>query len=90
MLRIAATKRLLKRKRMEDERLGQVTPSVPPLQIPIAYITRQRYAELSGVPIGIVDAWVDRGHLPSKVIGKHRLINVALMWAQAFQADHFL
>jgi len=75
---------------MEDERLGQVTPLVPPLQIPIPYITRQRYAELSGVPVGIVDAWVDRGYIPSKVIGKHRLVNVAQMWAQAFQNDHFL
>ncbi|WP_434113340.1 hypothetical protein [Methylocaldum sp. GT1TLB] len=66
---------------MEDERLGQVTLSVPPRQIAIAYITRQRYAELSGVPIGIVDAWVDRGHIPSELIGKHRLVNVALLWS---------
>jgi hypothetical protein len=66
---------------MEDERLGLVTSSVPPPN-PDPYITRQRYAELSGAPIGIVDAWVDRGHIPSKVIGKHRLVNVALLWSK--------
>jgi len=74
---------------MEDERPGQAIPGVPPLQIPIAYITRQRYSELSGVPIGIVDAWVDRGQIPSKVIGKHRLVNVALLWKDAFERETY-
>lgn len=48
-------------------------------------MTRERYSELSGVPIGVVDAWVDRGYIPSKIIGKHRLINLALMFRQALE-----
>jgi hypothetical protein len=68
---------------MEEDSDGQDVPPVPPFQIPIPYITRQRYSELSGVPLGVVDAWVDRGYIPSKIIGRHRLVNIAAMWKDA-------
>lgn len=58
---------------------------VPPFQIPMPYVTKQRFSELSGLDIGVVDAHVDRGYLPSKRIGRHRLINLARLWAEALQ-----
>lgn len=61
---------------------------VPPLQALVPYMSKQRFADLVGVEFGVVDAWVDRGYLPSRVIGKHRLINVAVLWKQAFDAQY--
>jgi hypothetical protein len=64
-------------------------PPVPPLQGMVPYMTKQRFSELSGVPLGVVDAWVDRGYIPSRVIGKHRLVNMALLWKGAFDEQCF-
>lgn len=57
--------------------------NVPPFQIPLPYITKQRYSELTGQEIGVVNAQVNRGHIPSRLIGKHRLVNLARMWIDA-------
>jgi hypothetical protein len=67
----------------------QQTPmTVPPFQIPLAVVTKQRFAELTGQDIGVVDAQVDRGYLPSIKIGKHRMVNLARLWVDSLnQAD---
>lgn len=39
-------------------------------------MSKERFAELSGVPFGVVEGWVIRGYLPSLLIGKHRLVNI--------------
>lgn len=44
---------------------------------PVAPVmSKERFAELSGVPFGVVDGWCNRGYLPTMVIGKHRVINI--------------
>lgn len=63
----------------------QAVPPLPPLQVLVPYMSKARFAECVGVDIGVVDAWVDRRYIPSRVVGKHRLINVAQMWKQAFE-----
>ena len=72
----------------ESQDINEVltSPVCPPFQIPLAYVTKQRFSELSGQKIGIVDAQVDRGYLPSRVIGKHRMINLARLWVDALNA----
>ncbi|WP_045223682.1 hypothetical protein [Methyloterricola oryzae] len=67
-----------------------LVPAVPPLQLLVPYMTRQRYAELTGLAPGIVDAQVERGYLPSRIFGKHRLINVAQLWKQALEEETYL
>jgi hypothetical protein len=69
----------------EENQLGQV---LPPGQVLVPFMSKKRFAELSGLEFGVVDAWVDRGYLPSKVFGKHRLINVALLWRKAFEDQY--
>jgi hypothetical protein len=75
---------------MEGEQENQAVPMVPPFQIAVPFVTRERFSELSGVPLGVVDAWVDRAYIPSRLIGRHRLVNVAEMWRQAFEKEKFL
>lgn len=42
----------------------------------VPVMNRERFAELSGFDIGVVNAWIDRGYLPSIKIGRYRCINL--------------
>ncbi len=72
---------------MDSDEKEQARVTVPPFQIPLALITRQRFSELSGQDIGIVDAQVDRGLLPSVKVGKHRMVNLARLWVDALNQE---
>jgi len=47
------------------------------LAVPLMH--KERFAELVGVTYGIVDGWCNRGYLPTKVVGKHQLINLVAL-----------
>ncbi|MDD2769284.1 MAG: hypothetical protein PHT19_11150 [Methylococcus sp.] len=73
---------------MTDDESSQVT--FPMIPYPSPYVSREMFSQFSGMDIGIVDAWVERGRIPSKLIGKHRLVNIAKMWHEAIQQEHTL
>lgn len=70
---------------MSGDEENQGLPPLPPMQVMVPYMSKARFAELVGVDVGVVDAWVDRRYLPTRLVGKYRLINLALLWQQAFQ-----
>lgn len=52
-------------------------PSTPAIRFPV--VTKERFAELSGLDVGVVRGMIDRGHLPTVKIGRHRLVNLAIL-----------
>ncbi|GHD66103.1 hypothetical protein GCM10007350_27830 [Jeongeupia chitinilytica] len=40
-------------------------------------VTRERWAELTGLPLGVIEAQCDKGYWPTVRKGKYSLINVA-------------
>lgn len=56
-------------------------------QASIPVMEREKFANLVGVDIGIVNGWIDRGHLPSIKIGKHRLVNLALLAKECLEKE---
>lgn len=53
-------------------------------------VTRAKWAELVGLPVGVVVAQCDRGLLPTLRVGKYSLVNVeALRVLCARRADEF-
>lgn len=42
-------------------------------------VTRERFAEMCGLPVGVVVGWCNKGLVPCVSIGKYSLINVALL-----------
>ncbi|AEF99477.1 hypothetical protein [Methylomonas methanica] len=46
------------------------------LQLFTPIMTKDRFAEISGVPVGVLQGWVDRNYVPTLVIGKHKVINM--------------
>lgn len=60
---------------------------VPPFQIPLAVCSKKRFAELTGEELGVIEAQVERGYLPSVKIGKRRMVNLAKLWIMALSDD---
>lgn len=45
-------------------------------------VTRERFAELVGLPLGVIESQCDRGYWPTFRVGKYSLINLALLQSQ--------
>jgi hypothetical protein len=58
---------------------GQLTqePSSSALAMPL--ISRERFAELSGIPDGVLKGWIGKGYIPVYHVGKYCLVNLALL-----------
>ncbi len=55
------------------------------VQVAVPLMTREKFAELSGLTEGVVRGMCDKGHLPVVKIGKYGLINVAMLTNEALQ-----
>ncbi|WP_354684012.1 hypothetical protein [Cupriavidus necator] len=45
-------------------------------------VTRERFAELVGLPLGVIESQCDKGYWPTYRVGKYSLINLALLQSQ--------
>lgn len=50
-------------------------------------MTKNKFSELSGLSEEIIRGMVDRGHLPSMKIGKHRMINIAVLQRECLEQE---
>lgn len=51
----------------------------------VPVMTKERFAELVGVEVGVIRGMIDRDYLPTVKIGRHRLINVAALQARCLE-----
>ena len=42
----------------------------------VPVMEKNRFSELVGIEIGVVNGWIDKGYLGTIKIGKHRLVNL--------------
>lgn len=61
-------------------KFDQFTSMAPPMSATL--MSREKFADMIGIPVGVVIGWCDRGYLPVVPIGKYSLINVALLHQQ--------
>lgn len=67
---------------------GLADLSLPPgLALLSPVVTKERFAEISGLEVGVVRGMLDRGYLPSVKMGRHRLVNVAALQAGCLDAN---
>jgi hypothetical protein len=64
---------------------GQFTPEPTFLAPALPLISPERFADLSGIPPGVIRGWMARGYVPTYSIGKYTLINLALLNHMALQ-----
>ncbi|ALP51651.1 hypothetical protein Tel_00015 [Candidatus Tenderia electrophaga] len=55
------------------------TPGNVSRQVNVPVMEKGKFADLVGVDVGVVNGWIDKGYLPSMKLGKHRLVNIALL-----------
>ncbi|MCD4484888.1 regulatory phage cox family protein [Chromobacterium vaccinii] len=58
-------------------RLEQTTPLV----------TRERFAELVGLPVGVIVGFVNKGYLPVMSVGKYSLVNIELLRKRCLEKE---
>ena len=64
---------------------GQFTPELSAQALALPLISPERFADLTGVPSGVLRGWMSRGYVPTYSIGKYTLINLALLNHLAMQ-----
>ena len=50
-------------------------------------VTKARFSEMSGLTEETLRGMIERGHLPTLKVGKHRMINVALLTKECLEQD---
>jgi len=50
-------------------------------------VTKRLFSQLTGLTEETIRGMIDRGHLPTVKIGKHRMVNVALITKEALEAE---
>ena len=54
---------------------------------PVPVMAFERFAELVGVSVDVVRGWIDKGYIPTVKIGRHRLINVAVLTRESLMSE---
>jgi hypothetical protein len=50
-------------------------------------VSRERFADMIGLPIGVVVGWCNKGLIPCVTVGKYSLINVELLRKQCLSKE---
>jgi hypothetical protein len=75
---------------------GRVNPSVSSNELLSAVpsagyvspvVTRERFAEMVGLPLGVVIGWCNKGLIPTLTIGKYSLISVELLRKRCLEKE---
>lgn len=51
------------------------------------FVSRERFAELTGVPKGVVVGFINRGYLPTISIGKYSFVNLELIRKRCLEKE---
>lgn len=65
---------------MENEQKAAIQATTP-------IVTKARFSEMSGLTEETLRGMIERGHLPTLKVGKHRMINVALLTKECLEQD---
>lgn len=78
------------------KRIGAIVgdiPSADKLVIPALGLfvgplcSRERFADMCGLPIGVIIGWCNKGLVPTVSVGKYSLINVELLRQQCLARE---
>jgi hypothetical protein len=53
----------------------------------VPVMSREKFAEVIGLPPGVVVGWANKGLIPTLNVGKYSLVNVALLQKQALEKE---
>ncbi|MEO5370098.1 MAG: hypothetical protein H7833_08520 [Magnetococcus sp. DMHC-1] len=69
-----------------DAQIGELHVSVPFAQM-APVMTKERFCDLTGVPIGVLEGWIQREYIPSVTFGKRTLVNCVKLCQILLESD---
>ncbi|MBW9333850.1 hypothetical protein FEE59_10065 [Herbaspirillum sp. RU 5E] len=67
-----------------------MSASVVERGVPFPLVTRERFAEMVGLPVGVIVGFINKGYLPTVSIGKYSLVNVAAIQRRCAEKEFAL
>jgi hypothetical protein len=55
--------------------------------VSLPLVSRERFAQAIGIPVGVVVGWCNKGLVPTLTVGKYSLINVELLRRRCLERD---
>jgi len=68
-----------------DQSSQPAVAALPAYAAPL--VTRERFAELVGLPIGVIIGFANRGYIPTVSIGKYSLVNLELLRKRCLERE---
>jgi hypothetical protein len=68
-----------------DHLTTAVAPLLPNFAMPL--VTRERFAEMVGLPVGVIVGWCNKGLIPTMTIGKYNLVSVELLRKRCLERE---
>ncbi len=66
-------------------------PELDLSQLPnVPVMSRERFAELAGIEVGVLNGWITKGYMPVMEFGRYRLVNLALLTKMALEKEFSL
>lgn len=63
--------------KVKQQDMDNGTVQQPVLFSPVC--TKERFSELTGLEVGVIQGQINNGHLPTVKIGRYRLINLVVL-----------
>ncbi|WP_240202093.1 hypothetical protein [Burkholderia sp. LMG 13014] len=51
------------------------------------FVSRERFAQLVGLPVGVIVGMINKGYLPTVDVGRYSCVNVALLMRRCGEAS---
>ena len=68
-----------------DDRMAIIPVPIGQLSAPL--ISRERFAEALGLPVGVIVGWCNKGLVPCVSIGKYSLVNIELLRKRCLERE---
>ena len=72
-------------KQFQDNFQSSVAASLSNFVTPL--VTRERFAEMVGLPVGVIVGWCNKGLIPTMTIGKYSLVSVELLRKRCLERE---
>ena len=69
---------------------GQLNQEPSGQAIAFPLVSLKRFSELSGISIGVLRGWINKGYIPTYAVGKYSLINLAALTEMALKKGSWL
>lgn len=51
------------------------------------FVSRERFAQMVGLPVGVIVGMINKGYLPTVDVGRYSCVNVALLMRRCGEAS---